>query len=357
MDDFARRAAEDRRAYIEEAASRRNLTPVIIEKDFWVCWTLKRLVSCPDLAGQLTFKGGTSLSKAYGIIHRFSEDIDLTIARTAPLVRDVNSPMEDGIGTNERDRRSKALKQAAQQYVATVVMPVLTREIEGALGTAEGWSVTLDPEDADAQTLLFNYPKTLGNGFSNGFSNGFATGENYGGGDGNAYIKPRIKLEFGARGETEPAEARSIMPYLAEAFPDELPDAVCELATLAVIRTFWEKATILHALHHNGKLRDGMSRHYYDTLMLAERGVADEAFARPDLLEQVVRNKSLMFTDKSASYETATFGSLRLVPSDETTAKLKQDYAAMAEMFMVDPPTFDDLLAGIVALEAKLNGK
>lgn len=348
MDDFARRAAADRRAYIEEAASRLNLTPVIIEKDFWVCWTLKRLVSCPDLAGQLTFKGGTSLSKAYGIIHRFSEDIDLTIARTAPLVRDVNSPMEDGIGTNERERRSKALKQAAQQYVATVVMPVLTREIEAALGTAEGWSVTLDPEDADAQTLLFNYPKTSGYGF--------AYGENYGGGDGNAYIKPRIKLEFGARGETEPAETRSITPYLAEVFPDELPDAACELATLAVIRTFWEKATILHALHHNGKLRDGMSRHYYDTLMLAENGVDDEALARLDLLEQVVRNKSLMFADKSASYETAAFGSLRLVPSDETTAKLKQDYTAMAEMFMVDPPTFDDLLAGIVALEAKLNG-
>ncbi|MBB5985640.1 nucleotidyl transferase AbiEii/AbiGii toxin family protein [Sphingobium lignivorans] len=358
MDDFAHRAAADRRAYIEEAANRLNLTPVIIEKDFWVCWTLKRLASCPDLAGQLTFKGGTSLSKAYGIIHRFSEDIDLTIARTAPLVCDVNSPMEDGVSGKERDRRSKALKQAAQQYVATVVMPVLTREIEAALGTAEGWSITLDPEDTDAQTLLFNYPGAIQSGIittEQGIPITTEAGhlivtENY-----SAYIKPRIKLEFGARGETEPAETKSVRPYLAEVFPDELPDAACELATLAVIRTFWEKATILHALHHNGKLRDGMSRHYYDTLMLAGSGVADEALARPDLLELVVRNKSLMFTDKSASYETATFGSLRLTPSDETVAKLKQDYAAMAEMFMVDPPTFDDLLAGIVALEAKLN--
>jgi len=83
-------------------------------------------------------------------------------------------------------------------------------------------------------------------------------------------------------------------------------------------RTFWEKATILHALHHNEKLREGMSRHYYDTLMLARGGIAGKALTEPDLLEQVVRNKSLMFADKSASYETATLGTLRLIPSATT---------------------------------------
>lgn len=170
MDDFARRAADDRRAFIEEAANRRNVTAVIIEKDFWVCWTLKRLIGSAELAGQFTFKGGTSLSKAYGIIHRFSEDIDLTIGRTAPLICDVNSPMDEGIGTNERERRTKALKEAAQKYVANMVMPILSREIEVALGTAEGWSVTLDPDDHDAQTLLFNYPRLVsyGQGYGRG---------------------------------------------------------------------------------------------------------------------------------------------------------------------------------------------
>lgn len=132
MDEFARRPPEDRRAFIEEAASRRDLTRTIIEKDFWVCWTLRRLINCTDLSGHFMFKGGTSLSKAYGVIHRFSEDIDLTISKSAPLVCDVPSPMEDGISGKERQRRSKALKAAAQQYVATMVMSsICSRTLSG----------------------------------------------------------------------------------------------------------------------------------------------------------------------------------------------------------------------------------
>ena len=211
MDEFARREAADRRAFIEEAASRRDLTPTIIEKDFWVCWTLRRLMNCKDLSGQLMFKGGTSLSKAYDIIHRFSEDIDLTISKSAPRVSDVSSPMEDGISGKERQRRTKALKEVAQAYVADDIMPVLAREIETALGTAEGWSLELDPEDNDRQTLLFNYPRTTGYGLN--------YGNDYGGGADGGYIRPRIKLEFGARGDTEPSELKAITPYLAAEFP------------------------------------------------------------------------------------------------------------------------------------------
>lgn len=200
MDDFARRAAEDRRAFIEEAAKRRDVTPIIIEKDFWVCWTLRRLTSCTELAGQLTFKGGTSLSKAYGIIQRFSEDIDLTINRAA-LIGDDRSPMEDGIGTNERDRRTKALKEAAQTYVADTIRPALYREIETALGTADGWSLTFDPEDADIQTLLFKYPAAIQSGITateDGSDIATEDGHHIVPEDYNSYIKPRIKLEFGA---------------------------------------------------------------------------------------------------------------------------------------------------------------
>jgi len=354
MDEFARRPADDRRAFIEEAANRRDLTAAIIEKDFWVCWTLRRLVHCADLAGHFTFKGGTSLSKAYGIIQRFSEDIDLTIDKNAPLVRDVPSPMEGGISGNERKRRTEKLKAAAQEYVATVVMPALTKEIEAVLGTAEGWEVVPDPDDPDGQTLLFNYPRlaNYGQGFGQG---GWGVGR-FGEGE-IGYIKPRIKLEFGARGDTDPSDLKDITPYLAETFPEELPDSISSIPTLAVARTFWEKATILHALHHNGKLREGMSRHYYDTLMLAQSGVADEALEQPDLLARVVHNKSLMFADNSASYDTAVIGSLRLVPSEEIKAQLEEDYEAMLEMFMETPPTFEDLLTGIVELEVRINGQ
>jgi hypothetical protein len=296
-----------------------------------VCWTLRRLARSEDLGGHITFKGGTSLSKAYGIIQRFSEDIDLTIRRTAPLLDKVAAPVELGIRGNERQRRTKALKAAAQAYVETIAMPALARAVEAALGATDGWTIELDPEDADRQTLLFNYPLTSGYGLNYGAA--------YGGDAGTDYIKPRIKLEFGARGDPDPHEARAIRPYVAEEFPDALPDAETLVDTLSVERTFWEKATILHALHHNGKLRDGLSRHYYDLLML----------------DQVVRNKSLMFADASASYATAVLATLRLSPSDAIRDALARDYAAMADMFMEDPPAFKELLAGLDALEKRIN--
>mgnify|MGYP001328555299 CR=1 FL=1 len=347
MDEFARRPAADRRAYFEESAARRDLTAIIIEKDFWVCWTLRRLVQASALADQLTFKGGTSLSKAYGVIARFSEDIDLTISRDVPHLNDVGSPMEEGISGKERERRGKQLMTQAQAYVADIAMPVLGEAIEAALGTAEGWSLELDPGDADRQTLLFAYPRTSGYGL--------AYGEDYGGSGESGYVKPRVKLEFGARGDTEPSELRSTVPYVAEDFPGEFADAVTPVPTLGVERTFWEKVTILHAIHHNGKLRAGMSRHYYDVLMLDRAGIAPAALARPDLLARVVANKSVMFADKSASYGSAVIGSLRLLPTGEGRSLLDRDYADMSEMFMETPPTIEELIEGLNALEAVLN--
>jgi hypothetical protein len=347
MDEFARRAAADRRAFIAEAAARRDLLPLIIEKDFWVCWTLRRLARSPGLKDQMTFKGGTSLSKGYGIIQRFSEDIDLTIRRDAPCLDKVASPMDEGLTGKERERRTKALKAAARDYVAKIAMPVLTDGMNEALGTAEGWTIELDPDDAEQQTLLFNYPRTDGYGLN--YGNG------WGGANGASYIKPRVKLEFGARGEPEPHEPRTIRPYLADEFPDALPDADTLVDTLSVNRTYWEKATILHALHHNGKLRDGLSRHYYDLLQLDHAGVTAGALADAGLLARVVENKRLMFADASASYGTAVLATLRLVPTGALRDKLAVDYKAMSDMFMAQPPSFDALVAGLEALQQQIN--
>ena len=361
MDKFARRPDADRLAFINEAAARHDLAPIIIEKDFWVCWTLRRLVQSPALRGHFTFKGGTSLSKAYGIIERFSEDIDLTVGRDAPLIRDTAPPMEEGISGKERDRRTKALKTAAQTYIETHALPQITTAIAEALGTNDGWQVILDPEDNDHQTILFQYPKLLSYGevFAVGGANTAPANTFTAGGptfrEREGYIRPRIKLEFGARGETEPSELKPITPYLAEIFADELPDAVTQVPTLSVLRTFWEKVTILHALHHGTKLLPAMSRHYYDTVMLAAKGIDDAALTESNLLEKVVRNKSLMFADKRASYDTAILGTLRLVPDAELRAKIETDYQAMTEMFMAPPPTFAEMMMMLAKLEAKLN--
>lgn len=201
MDEFARLPAEDRRAFIEEAAARRDATAIVIEKDLWVCWILRRLMEADELADHLTFKGGTSLSKAFGAIARFSEDIDLVIGRSAPIIEKIPTPMEQGISGNERQRRTKALKAAAREFVNDVAMPALAGRIEAAPGTADGWSLALDPDDQDQQTLLFHYPRTVGSAAA---GNGVEADEG-------GYIKPRIKLEFGARGEGDPSERGELL--------------------------------------------------------------------------------------------------------------------------------------------------
>jgi len=345
MDEFARRPADERQAFFAEAAARRDLTELIVEKDFWVCWTLRRLMGVPELAGVLTFKGGTSLSKAFGIIKRFSEDIDLTINRAAPLLGEVASPMASDISGKERERRGKALSAAAQEWVAAILLPTLAQAIEEALGTAEGWSIEPDPDDRDRQTILFNYPASSGYGLDYDNANGARTG----------YVQPRIKLEFGARGDPEPFERRDILPYVAEDFPGEVPGAVTTVPTLALERTYWEKATILHALHHSGKLRPGLSRHYYDVFILDAAGITERALVARDLLEQVVRNKSLLFADAKASYGTAQLGTLRLSVTEAMREELAADYTAMAEMFMEEPPAFEELVSRLADLEARIN--
>ena len=127
------------------------------------------------------------------------------------------------------------------------------------------------------------------------------------------------------------------------------------VSTLSVERTFWEKATILHALHHGSKMRPEMSRHFYDIVMMAASGVDDAALADPDLLTQVVAHKSQLFADPRASYDTAALGLLRLVPTVQLGTQLRDDYRAMGEMFMSEPPTFEQLMSRIARLEAKLN--
>lgn len=168
-------------------------------------------------------------------------------------------------------------------------------------------------------------------------------------------MQPRIKLEFGARGDPEPFEQRDILPYVAEDFPGEVPDASTTVPTLALERTYWEKATILHALHHSGKLRPGLSRHYYDVFMLDAAGVTERALAQRELLEQVVRNKSLLFADAKASYGTAQLSTLRLSVTEAMREELAADYAAMAEMFMEEPPAFEELVTRLADVEARIN--
>lgn len=342
MDSFIARPDKERRDILIEAANQRGVSNIIMEKDFWVCWTLRQLYALPELAPYLTFKGGTSLSKAYGLIERFSEDIDLTISHDAPFITEGAEPMQDDISGKERERRIDTLKENAQRFVSDIALAALERTFAQSL--KEDWRIVLDEEDDDKQTLLFFYPRIFDFKGSRKVT-----------GSPESYIRPAVKLEFGARGEPVPHETKIIRPYVAEVLPDLFKDGAVSVTVLSAERTFWEKATILHGLYHGMKSNDRVSRHYYDTYVMAEKGVADQALEKPALLEQVVKNKMRMFRDTKASYDTAKPGSLRLVPTDEMIPGLKKDYQAMREMFMGGIPNFEDILILLKQLEDKIN--
>lgn len=193
MDSFARMPREEREIYFVEAANRLRLPPQVVEKDLWVCWTLKRLFSLDVLSNQLLFKGGTSLSKVFGLIRRFSEDIDLSIDRHAIGFDGEDDPASPEISGKQRQRQIDSLKSAVQDLLRDWVIADLTRSIREQLGDGD-WRASLDRSDPDGQSLAFVYPRT-----------GVTGPEDH-------YLRPAVKIEFGARSDHWPSEIRTIQP-------------------------------------------------------------------------------------------------------------------------------------------------
>ena len=314
------------------AGEKRGLLPLVMEKDFWVCWTLERLFSLPTFGEHLLFKGGTSLSKVYGIIQRFSEDIDLSLSRSA-LGKGLADP-EQAVSNSQRKLRSEALVAAFQETVTDRLLPALCASITDQLGE-EGWTLTQDT--ADPGTLHFAYPRA---------TNGELT-----------YIRPEVRIELGGRSDDWPAEERTVTAYVAEELPQITPGAI-SVRALAARRTFWEKATILHAEYYRplGKAPgERLSRHYSDLAQMADTEVETQALADLPLLTRVRQHKAAFYTAPWASYETALPGTLRLIPHPERLAQLCADYRGMSAMFFGPSLTFDAMMEKIAALEEHIN--
>jgi hypothetical protein len=288
VDGFIRLSAEDRRAACEEAQRRSGLRAVNIEKDFWVCWTLRELFSLSGWGAHLTFKGGTSLSKAWDLIARFSEDIDIVIDRDFLGFGGDESP-EAAASRKQRKARLEALKAECQKRIRDELLPALETRFRQILPTGLVWSLVpaAADEDPDRQTLLFEYPSVL------------ATVS--------GYVRPVVKIEMGARSDTEPAQDPVIRPYLADVFPALMGPSNVQVRALAPERTFWEKAMLLHEETYRpaGKVhRARLARHYYDLWCLITKGVAARAVASPGLFERVAAHREVFFNWSWMDYST-----------------------------------------------------
>ena len=291
---FLELPADERRLYIEQAAIRRNVSPVILEKDFWVCWLLGILFES-EFAGSLVFKGGTSLSKVFGVIDRFSEDIDLSLSPAF-----LKLP-EAGTSRNQANKWMTKAEAACGAAVQNQIGPAMEAAVAGVLGKSErAWFEFLTDSHTNSPVLLFHYPSSQPAGFD--------------------YLKRSVKLEFGSLTDQQPVGRHPVRPWVADVLPDAFPDWRCEVVALEVERSFWEKATILHTEYHRPAEKptpDRFSRHYADTAALAKHPTASKAIDQHDLRNRVVEWKSQFFGSSWANYDQAKPGTFRLVPPPE----------------------------------------
>ncbi|MDB6132524.1 MAG: hypothetical protein JWM59_767 [Verrucomicrobiales bacterium] len=315
-----------------DAASRQcGLAPAILEKDYWVCKTLDALFALPEIGDHLVFKGGTSLSKVYGLIDRFSEDVDVSLHRGFLGFGEGHDP--EAVTGKEQTRRIEALQRACQDRIQKTLLPRLHASLTGLLGGTQGWSLEIDPQDA--QTLLFHFPQA--------------------GGPGLAYIAPAVRIELGARSDHWPAEHHPIRSHLGDTFDQPMGRAI--VRSLAPERTFWEKATILHAEAHRDPAKPipaRYARHYHDLARMAAGPVAERALADAVLRERVVIHKSVYFRSGWARYELAVPATFRLLPPRARLPELEADHRAMVPMFFSPPPPIGDVLATLAGLETRI---
>ena len=325
-----------RRELLVAAAQKLGFGAVLVEKDFWVCWTLRQLFTLPGAGEHLVFKGGTSLSKAWGAIRRFSEDVDVSLSREWLGFGGAEDP-ERAPSKTKRKLQLEALKAASAAKIQNELVAGLRERCLADLGRS-GWEVKADVKDD--QSLIFSYPSALSE-----------VGES-------SYVRREVKVEGGARADLWPTEDRVILPYVAEAFPEGIPDARVTVKTLSIERTFWEKATILHveALRAAGKpTRSRYSRHYADLAVLADQEVGRRALLRDDLRRRVVEHKQVFFPESGAPYQTAVPGSFRLLPDQPRLEELERDYREMREMFFEEPMAWPAVVKRLRGLQEAIN--
>lgn len=326
---------EERKNFFEVAAYESQKPFEVIEKDYWVVWTLARLFDLPDLKSHLTFKGGTSLSKIYGLIDRFSEDVDVSIERKI-LGFDENNKPENLSSKSKQKSVLEELSQACSKFIQEKMLPNLKNAITLKLETNKGWQLICDPDDP--QTLLFYYQSISQN----------------------EYIRPFVKIEMGARAEHWPANEHSIESYAKSTLQEKIYEPKVFIRVLAAERTFWEKATILHQYAHlpeNKLLPPRLSRHFYDFFKLLNSEIKIKAIQTIELLEHVANHKQIYFASGWANYESARKGSLKLIPADRIIEGLEKDYKLMEPMFFSKIPDWKLVLKTIQEFEAEFNEK
>ena len=329
MKNIARLSKEERLILFRNTAANCGLSEGIVEKDFWVCWTLDYLFHQSPWANHLAFKGGTSLSKSFDLIHRFSEDIDLILDWR--LLESAQKDPWAQRSKNQQDKLNKALNAETEVFLREQFVPKLREDFAQLL--VDKFQIEVD--EHETQTVNFTYPKLFGE----------------------ASILPMVRLEIGALAAWTPTTQSEIISYAAQQYGRIFQNPSTSVLTVMPERTFWEKVTILHkeAFRTNDNFPARYSRHYYDLFCMDASPVKAAAFGNLDLLARVVTFKDRFYPAGNAHYDLAKPGTMRLLPPEDCLPILRDDYAHMRNMLFGKIPSFEEIMACIARLEKEIN--
>lgn len=324
MDRIASFNKSQLRELFNETAIKKQVTPAIAEKDFWVTWVLSKIFADEYLSKILMFKGGTSLSKVFKIIERFSEDIDLildwnTVTQDNPLLARSNS---------QQNKFNQSLNDSAHEFMQDQILPRLNTLLQPICHCELDHTTKL--------VIYVNYPAVFND----------------------QYLRPQILLEIGPLAAWLPFGEYPITSFAAEIFPQLFTHVTCKVKAIVAERTFWEKATILHHEANRpveSKLPLRYSRHYYDLAMLASSVIKNSALADISLLRDVVEFKQKFYPRSWAKYEDCLTGNLKLIPPEFRLKMLQDDYKQMRAMIFGNYPDFSDILDKLQQLENEIN--
>ncbi|KQW60464.1 nucleotidyl transferase AbiEii/AbiGii toxin family protein [Variovorax sp. Root411] len=326
---------EDQGEVLEQARANTGLPTHLLEKDVWVVWALGALFESP-LASLLTFKGGTSLSKVYKIIDRFSEDIDLTYD-IRKLIADLTGGEEFlPASRSQASKWTKAVRDRLPEWIATEVQPLLQAALDREQLAAE-----LEIGGAEHDKLLLHYPAIK---------------------QGTGYVSPVVTLEFGGRATGEPHQVLSVACDM-DGHVDGVTFPVASPQVMNVARTFWEKATATHVYCAQGRIRgERYARHWHDLAAIMRSAHFGAAIDDRAVARAVAEHKSYFFSEKDAGgevidYASAVQGALQIVPEGAAREALATDYAKMLEdeVMVGNALPFDELMRACAEVAARAN--
>lgn len=340
MNAIATLPPNERRQIFTEAGARLGFAPFHVEKDFWVCWTLDCMFGSGVIGPHLAFRGGTSLSKGWQLIERFSEDIDLAINRNWAGGGAAIEFDEDAISTSERERRYKRLRDQCRQVIHEVIAPYL-RQCLAVISDQNGERVITESiaRDRDPFVIRLEYP-----------SSGLTPPDDY--------FQSVVKIELSGRAEDSPAEPRLIAPYVSELFPNLFENATHAIPCILPQRTFWEKAALLHEQHTNPKSvepANRQSRHLYDLHRLWTAGNLQGSITAQDpMFREVMTHRNDFFRYGWVQHLELSPSDLQLIPAGGRVSAWMADFTKMQSMFFGVPPSFEEVLETVRTIQNSL---